>query len=292
MSRKKTMLYIMLAFIAGCFVMSAVLVIYFKRTVSQTGSEIVLEYGDTFLNVPLVDSSGNIVNIESYKEDYTFVYYLDKNCGTCVEDLSIVKRIIDVYEDMSVANMIIWDGEIGNKQTQKRAISQEYNFTLDNAYISTSTPTFFILDEDKEVIFVCNSMDDMIRKISGLDISSMDVINEKYIRTLADKQSVGEKPIMVYFSMVGCPDCEFATHVMEEANLQDEFEVITFYRDRENVPKESQAWIDNGGLLAEIYDIEWYPSFLILYNSGDYRIVGETDSQQLKEVLLDCIKLF
>lgn len=289
MSRRKRLLYTILAFFAGCIITLIIITLLLHKVTAKEGNEIVLEYGDTFLDVPLLDSNGKAVDLQGYNKDYSFVFYLDKNCGTCIDDLTIIKRIIDVYEEMNVENMIIWDGEIGIKQTQKKAISEDHNYILEDAYISTPTPTFYILDERKEIIFTCNSIRDMVKKIALLDISNMELINEKYIRTLSNKQDTDKKPIMVYFSMIGCPDCEAASHIIKESNLQEMFHIMTFYRDKDNVPIENQQWIDNGDVLAEIYGIEWYPSFLILYDSGEFKIVGKTDSNDLENVLLNCM---
>ena len=116
-------MYTILAFFAGCIITLIIITLLLHKVTAKEGNEIVLEYGDTFLDVPLLDSNGKAVDLQGYNKDYSFVFYLDKNCGTCIDDLTIIKRIIDVYEEMNVENMIIWDGEIGIKQTQKKAIS-------------------------------------------------------------------------------------------------------------------------------------------------------------------------
>ncbi len=38
--------------------------------------------------------------------------------------------------------------------------------------------------------------------------------------------------------------------------------------------------------MAKIYEIDWYPSFIILHNSGEYEVIGEMNSTEIKEKLL------
>lgn len=289
MSKKKMMLYIILAFIGGSIITSVVVMVFLQRENYKKGDEILLEYGDSFLDMPLLDKDKRTVDVESFNQDYTFVYYLDKNCSTCVESMPTIKSICDVYEEMNVANMIIWAGEMGDKYTQKNGISIETNYTLENSYINTSTPTFYILNKEMKIIFCGKSMDDMIKKISSLDISSIDMVNENYIKSLSDNQSQDNRPIMVYFSMIGCPDCELVNSIVHNSKIQEVFQVLTFYRDKENVPTEKKDQVDNGGLLAEIYGIDWYPSFLILHASGEYELICEMNQEELEEKLLNYI---
>lgn len=264
-----------------------VLLVCLQKVYYNKGTEIILNYGDSFLDVPLLDWEQKNVDWEDKNQDYTFVYYLDKGCGTCVDSLTTINNICNVYKEMNVANMIVWEGKTGENYAQKNGIPIEYNYTIKDAHIGTSTPTFYILDKNMDIIFKGEMLDDMIKKISLLEISDVETINENYIKTLADTKDT--RPLLVYFSMVGCPDCELVNPIIEGTGIQDAFQVLTFYRDRENVPVEKMTQVDAGDLLAYIYGVDWYPSFLILHNSGKYEIIGETDPQEIEEKLLNCV---
>ena len=49
----------------------------------------------------------------------------------------------------------------------------------------------------------------------------------------------------------------------------------------------SEQFVDLNDIFATLYDISWYPSFLIIEDNQNYRIVGETPIDKLKEALLN-----
>lgn len=287
MSKRKMVCYMLFSFFGGVLVTFVCIFALIKYTDYAKGTEIVLNYGDSFRNIPLLDWKQESVDLDNSSWEYTFVYYLDKGCSSCTDSLTTISHICDVYAEMNVTNMIIWEGKSGASHAEKNGIPIEYNYTMNDAYIGTATPTFYILDQDMNVIFRGETMDDMVKKISLLNISDEETINKTYVNSLGDAQD--ERPILVYFSMIGCPDCELVNPIVESSDIQEVFQVITFYRDRDNVPVEKMEQVDNGSLLAEIYGVDWYPSFLILQKSGEYELVGETDHQDIEEKLLNSI---
>lgn len=284
----KTFIIALIGFALGVIV-SFIALPFTVKAFEGKKEEIVIDYGDQFIDVPIKDNQGNSISLTGYSEDYTFVFYVDRFCGSCMDELRTVKQISELYKLMNVKSLVLWNGSISDNYVKKNGL-EECSLVLEDAYIAGTTPTFFILDKDKKVIFKCNLIKDFISKLSEMNIADIATVNEKTVRPMSSQDGDDKKPIMLYFSMVGCPDCEFASKVIEENNLENEFEIITLYRDRENVPSELRAQVDNGNTLASIYKVDWYPTFLILKEDGSYEIVRRTEESELKETLLDCLK--
>ena len=97
---------------------------------------------------------------------------------------------------------------------------------------------------------------------------------------LKEKYQSGEKPLLVYFAMDGCSDCEAANPIIEGEKIQDKYQVVTIYREKDK----GKEIIDTYSLLKRVYEITWYPSFVIL--DKETRIIGETPLQELETLLL------
>lgn len=97
-----------LMFLAGCFFAFIIIIVILWNNNKLSGEELVLEYGDSFIDVPILDWNGKRVDISEERYEYTFVYYLDKSCSTCIESLEVINHICKVYEGMNISNMIIY----------------------------------------------------------------------------------------------------------------------------------------------------------------------------------------
>ncbi len=222
MQKRKKIVCMTLMFLAGCFFTFIIIIVILWNSNKLGGEELVLEYGDSFIDVPIIDWNGKRVDVSKERFEYIFVYYLDKSCSTCIESLEVINHICKVYEKMNISNMIIWDGEMGSKQIQKYGIPNNINYSLENAHISASTPAFYILDKDLNIIFQVKDMKDMLAKICLLDVSKEEIVNEKYISPMFEG-SKEDKPILVYFAMVGCPDCELVNPIIHSSDIQNSF---------------------------------------------------------------------
>lgn len=85
--------------------------------------------------------------------------------------------------------------------------------------------------------------------------------------------------------MDGCPDCQNAEKLLNDNNIASKYDMITIYTVDSKGEKEC---VDEGEVLKNIYDIDWYPSFLIL--DGDkYEFIGQESDEKLLEKLKDGI---
>lgn len=83
--------------------------------------------------------------------------------------------------------------------------------------------------------------------------------------------------MLIYFYMPGCSDCDAASKLFESNNVSDDYEIIYIYKyDSEN----GDYNIDKDKLFGLVYDINWYPSFIMI-DKGSYREIGETPVENL-----------
>ena len=96
-------------------------------------------------------------------------------------------------------------------------------------------------------------------------------------------QEDNSKTDMIYFAMEGCKDCEAANQIIDE-DITTIYNIEKIYTENDYG---SEQFVDLNDIFATLYDISWYPSFLIIEDNQNYRIVGETPIDKLKEALLN-----
>ena len=135
------------------------------------------------------------------------------------------------------------------------------------------------------------NLDELITKfvsLEGISLSELQNSADMYLLDRLGAPSDSESPILVEFSMVGCPDCEAAHPIVNNETIQSAFIQYTLYCD--NMPSQNELFpqIDYGNVLADIYGIRWYPSFVVFWEN-DRIIVGETPIDLLESTLLATI---
>lgn len=91
------------------------------------------------------------------------------------------------------------------------------------------------------------------------------------------------KKLLIEFSMEGCPDCENAVEVLGDEDVLNHYQIVQLYRDG---ARETLGEIDQKNLLAEIYEVDWYSTFVVLDGTGEESIIREVPLDQLKTQLL------
>lgn len=86
--------------------------------------------------------------------------------------------------------------------------------------------------------------------------------------------------------MTGCSDCSAADRVLETKQVKNNFNITKLYYKNEVNDKE---YIDYHDMFLNVFNIEWYPSFLILKSDNSYQFIGETSVENLQDVLMNSI---
>lgn len=279
-------------FLLGCVftVCIAVLVVVLLRPnkKEENAPFLFMEYGESFLNVSVQDSKGNIVPFPQSKNDYVLVCSLSSGCKACVEKLKGIGELADVLNGNFADVVLLWQGEQPWNLILQSGIEDSLNYSLSSVHLANGTPHFFILDHNSTVLFSCEAIEDLLEKLEtldGIDRAELQTAADEYIlqRFIGSDQS--EKPRMIEFSMDGCKDCAAAAPIVAGEAVQNAFEVSTAYCDTTNVSDEHSEKVDYGNILAQIYGIQWYPSFVVFTNQGR-TIIGEMQLETLQASLL------
>lgn len=248
-------------------------------------TEFYLEYGDSFDDITLKDFKEKSVRLPSTNKSYKLVFLLSKECRSCIEKLSLINRIEKIFSDDLLDTFIIWKNKPVLEQIDKNNLSREINFTLDKVNINTSTPTYYLLDKNNKIVFTNTEVEKLISKLLSLNELNKNKIKKNSNKFISNefKKFEEEKPILVYFAMEGCSDCEASISIIEDNEIQQKCNFLTIY-DSNSTTGDGKI-IDEGGLFKQIYNIEWYPSFLVFTNE-EYQFIGEIEINSLKNKLL------
>lgn len=240
--------------------------------------QIYLEFEDSFSDIELVDYLGNVVAGLPKGDGFTVVTYLSDSCSTCIDVLSDFKRFSQVFgEELNYT--ILWVDDVPQSYLTKYSIDESINFSLNNTKISTSTPTFYIVDKSSNIIFRDIRRDNLIKKLIEMEVVSPETLIENSNQFILKNYFAldNNNPKLVYFYMPGCPDCKVADAFLKDSELAKEVDVAYIYKyNSTDYTKD----IDKDQLFTSVYGITWYPSFLV-FEGDNYRLIGETPIDNL-----------
>lgn len=244
----------------------------------QTQEGIYLQYGDSIKDCK-IDSNG-LEEIHSFPERYKVVLFLDSHCRGCQECFSLINPLNEVLKNSDIRTFVLWRGKVESRLLDEFDIPKDINYSINSKMIMNSFPSYLILDEDK-IIMVTDKLDRLLLKLLSLD----GVTKEQLVKGANDfflsKADSLDEPVVVYFKMDGCPDCEKIEGLVDKYSSNNSFTLLKLYTESSYG---SEEFVDVKSLFKQIYEIEWYPSFLIL-NKGEYQIVGEVEQSVLENII-------
>lgn len=248
-------------------------------------NQMYVEYGDFFSGFELTSYDGAIVS-EIPEGKISAVAYLSDTCSSCVNILGDFNRFSEIYGD-EINYLIIWTDNIPYSLIEKYEIADDINYSLSNkTNLSTSTPTFFILDENNQIVFRDVERTNLIKKLIELEVVDTSTLQKNATAYIA-KAYYGSTNIheldkkIIYFYMQGCPDCEKIDELFRESEFS-EFDFLYIYKYDSN---EAGGIIDKDKLFASVYGITWYPSLLVIKN-GEIKMIGEMPIDQIVEEIM------
>ena len=206
---------------------------------------------------------------------------MEKGSELATENINKLLKILIVEKKYDEIEKISENKEYQKELMKKYNVKKEITYKLQKGVsVATSTPTIYIVDKEGKIQFVTDEISQMLTKLYDLQYEKEEIIRQMADNYLKEKYQSGEKPLLVYFAMDGCSDCEAANPIIEGEKIQDKYQVVTIYREKDK----GKEIIDTYSLLKRVYEITWYPSFVIL--DKETRIIGETPLQELETLLL------
>ena len=258
----------------------------YQNTMKNNVEYSYLEYGDDFSEIEMYDETGKIVDLPfgDGSKAATTVLYLTAECSGCIETISDFNRFKSVFGE-EVNFIFLWEDDIPRNLIKKHGIDA-ISYTLKGkTKLSTSTPTFYLIDGNKKIVFKDVDQSNLIQKLIEVDFIEKEVLQEKatqYIVNAYFESDRENRLKLVYFYMPGCSDCMAVNEFIKEEKLDEKYQIVYIYK--YNSTQEGVV-IDKNKLFANVYGVNWYPSFILISDSG-YEIVGKT-SEEVKMILKD-----
>lgn len=253
---------------------------------AEPGKQNYIEYNDNVSDLAFFDAAGQESRFD--KETYKIVVYLSGDCGTCVDALPVLNEINQIYcKDEVIKMYLLWEDRIPKNKVEENKLLDN-SFSLNNVSISSSLDTVFVLNEKNEVIFVdSNGYENVLKFLNDKGtVNNETLVQNSNNFIISEFSEQNDLPDLVYFGMPGCPDCKEADEIIMSQEIQDRFDVTRIERDKNAAVDDI---VDKLGIFKEIYKIDWYPSFLIIDNSGNYILIGKTEPENLKQTILSSI---
>lgn len=259
----------------------------YQNTMKNNVEYSYLEYGDDFSEIEMYDETGKIVDLPfgDGSKAATTVLYLTAECSGCIETISDFNRFKSVFGE-EVNFILLWEDDIPRNLIKKYGIDA-ISYTLKGkTKLSTSTPTFYLIDGNKKIVFKDVDQSNLIQKLIEVDFIEKEVLQEKatqYIVNAYFESDRENRLKLVYFYMPGCSDCMAVNEFIKEEKLDEKYQIVYIYK--YNSTQEGVV-IDKNKLFANVYGVNWYPSFILISDSG-YEIVGKTSEEEVKMILKD-----
>lgn len=246
---------------------------------------------DAYLNCKDNISTLNVMRSNSTKmvwdnKNYKIVVFLSDGSDNCLSNLPILKEIREIYcKNQGIELMLLWENKIPEKETKKYDL-YDNSYSLGNVRISPSLNTIFIVDQNNNVVFVdSKGYKNAISFLSKKNLTNKEKLisnaNDFIVHNIV-KNSTGLQNL-IYFSMPGCKDCKEATPKIYTPEITKKFNITRIERDK-NAAKGDI--VDKLSIFKDVYDIHWYPSFLIIHSNGKWDMVRKIDVQQLQHAIL------
>ena len=258
----------------------------------STEKTVFIEYGFSFSGMEMRNDLGDRVVFPECTNDYSLVFSLSSGCKACIEKLHAIGELSRILGGDFADIVVLWSRECPWDQIEGTGLLSSQNYILDNTHLGNGVPHYYISDKNGTVLFSCENLDELITKLislDGINLSELQRSADTYLLERLEATSDSEGPILVEFSMGGCPDCEAAYPIVNNETIQSAFNQYTLYCDNMSSQNELFPQIDYGNVLADIYGIRWYPSFVV-FRENERTIVGETPIDSLESTLLATIK--
>lgn len=281
MSSKAKKLLVFIPSILLVVVLIACFFIYQKLANKNSVKEILWDYNDNVSDTRIWDIKGNEVDFPSDRNK--IVMFLASDCGHCIDSLSMYEKVNRIIcKDQEVDLLLLWEDNIPKSAVEKYNLADK-SYSLHNVRIGSGYGYCYFVDNKNRVKFADNSGVKnallYIRENITLDGDHMVANANQYF---LDKYA-NEKTTLIYFSMPGCPDCTEATQHINNNNIETLYNMIRI--ELEKGAKTTDI-IDECDIYRTAYAIDWYPSFLILYPNGEYKIIRRVEMDELVSTLI------
>jgi thiol-disulfide isomerase/thioredoxin len=266
---KKIVLICISVFIIGVIIFS----FYFYNNYVHNVKSVDLSYGDIFPKVDIYNSDGSKVDIFVSKKKYKVIFYVSNHCQACINALSPISRVMQLYDSNDFDFLMLWENGIAKSKIEKSSIAISKNYSLHNKVrLSSLTPMGYILDENNKVIFISDAdIELIINKIVELQ-GNPDKKKKAFDLIVKDFKSMGSefdpnKSTLLVFHTDGCEACKNVKEKVDKnAELKNKMNIFSI-EGRNST--DDTLYSDYLDIYSKIYNISFYPSYCVINNKGN-----------------------
>ena len=239
-----------------------------------------LRYGESF-PMDKVYSENSIEN-----KEYSIIFFTSAYCRACVNELTYIESMLYLFNSDTVNAYILWEDSLPDTLISQYNLDKYINaYYKDSVQLSVTYPRYYILNHDNKIVFSSDNLNQLVEKALSLNIFDVDLLQKKANQYLSEKFFPNtDGNVLFYFTMENCPDCISATPILEDDDIINKFDILYIYSHHST---DNSYFIDKYQLFRKIFDISWYPSFVVLNSETQtYTIIGETPMDQLKDLLI------
>lgn len=263
-----------IGFVIGWSVKSVLL----KNNLAPVRNEILhIEYGDV-LPIDEADYMNHSTKNQNY--DYKVYLLIDPYCDSCVSKVDVANRLAEILGDFPIGIYILWKQQPSEEKVKAVNISEENQVVFNDKEIINEYPSYFIADSLEKIIMITDDEEKLVKKLK--EIEGETELRDRANSYLLNLKSVQKKKRLIYFAMDGCPDCERVMSNSKVVDVLNKYDLITVYTSNSYG---EQEFVDIGNIFRNIFDISWYPSFLIIDEDGSTHFIGEEPDDNVIEDL-------
>lgn len=242
-------------------------------------------FGDELIGFEMETIDGQNLESISIDSKNKLIVYLSDRCSPCIEALKSLNRLGNVFLSDDFDYLICWENAIPTNLLEKYEIEKSKNFSLrGKTRLNSIVPTFFLLNEDNIVRFSTNNFEIMIEKLFSDEVLEKKQLQENANMYILDKLvNLNKKSNLIFFSTEECQACIEAEHIISSESIQNSYDVTTIYGDKD--PKDGRL-LDDYNIFRHVYDMKWYPSFLILNDIEDYSFLDGVPIEEIEDLLV------
>lgn len=247
-----------------------------------------VRYGDMVDQIPVRRAGGKEITVLPCERTVTLVVYLSEACKSCVDLLAEYERVFGILGKENISYVFLFSDRVPVTIVEQYGISMDQCYTVDHSVeLALSTPTWIYINSDGMIEMLHSDGELVLEKIMKSGYITKEQLQENAQNYLMENYSDknDERPVLFYFSMKGCKDCAAADEMITEQEFEDQFQIVRIYTEQDS----GDGLIsDQFQLFRRTYDLNWYPSFLLVYGEKAELIV-EQSQQTLQKRLLRAI---
>lgn len=244
-----------------------------------------LEYGDSFNKIYLYDLNNNLYS-SNPNTPYKVVIYLLASCQSCIEELGSFKNLINIFSNEQLEFQLVWEGDIPLERIKKINIPLDINYSLKSERaLSNTTPTAYIVNKEGEIIFSCRArMESLVSKLIEINEDKINDTKDKALTNLKNELQIDNKrPYLFLFATSDCEGCKLAEEFLQVDKLvESKYNLITIVNESQNHEK---IYMDNFLIYSKLFNINKYPSFILVNDNKNEIFFNTTDINELQEFL-------